>query len=105
MKPFRWALAAVLVAGFAVSAQLAMPSDASAWPCGSYTRHVPWGADEVWYNHCGPHRICIKVDERFNADSRRELAGWANIKLGTTGYIRGAWYIGLPHPTLRCSIY
>jgi len=28
--------------------------------------------------------------------------GQGNTFLGTTFYVRNSWYVGLPHPSLRC---
>lgn len=104
MKLRRWAAITTLLAGLALTAQLAAPPEAPAAPCGVYTQPVSWGADTVWYNHCGRGPICIKVDVRYGWDYRKEV-GSGITYLGTTAFLKGAWYIGLPHPTLRCDIY
>jgi Family of unknown function (DUF6355) len=104
MKLRRWAMVTAVAVGLAMCAQLASPPEAPAAPCGVYTTHVWWGADDVWYNHCGWPPVCIKVDVRYGSDYRREV-GRGHTHLGTTAYVKGAWYIGLPHPTLRCRIY
>lgn len=86
-------------------ADAAPADDASALaPCGYYTTHIPLGADDAWYNHCGGGRICIKVDTVWRPDVRVETGPGVRY-LGTTFDVRNAWYIGLPHPTRRCDIY
>lgn len=73
-------------------------------PCGYYT--IPaTGPDLVYWRHCDDIPICIKVDERFTVDRRVEVGPRENKRLGTTAGVRGAWYIGLPHPRLGCDVF
>jgi hypothetical protein len=86
------------------SAANVLSHEATAVRCGYYTVDVTLGPDIAFYYHCGSTRICIRVDDRFRADRREEVGPWEHKRLGTTAGVRGAWYIGLPHPTLRCHI-
>jgi len=98
------ALAPPSQAKLPAAGQAATDRAATASPCGRFTRHVPWGADEVWYNHCGREQICIKVGRRGWTPQRLEV-GPGETFLDTTAYVTYAYYIGLPHPTARCSWY
>jgi hypothetical protein len=110
MKLRRAMVAAAAAAMMAAPAQAASAETAPAEDlgararCGYYTTHIPLGADDAWYNHCGGGRICIKVDTVWRPDVRIEVGPGVRY-LGTTFDVRNAWYIGLPHPTLRCNVY
>ena len=95
------ALAAGAPATFASPAQ-AEPALIEARRCGFYTEPYNNWYDTGWYDHCAQNQVCIKVDVRQGVDYIKEVGpgvtflGWG---------IRNAYYVGLPHPTLRCRIW
>jgi len=80
----------------------ARPATIDAAQCGFYVEPYNNWLDKGWYNHCAGNQVCIKVDLRYGYDYVREVGpGHTFINYG----VRNAYYVGLPHPTLRCSIY
>lgn len=56
-------------------------------PCGYYA----WDST-AYYHHCGGGSIMIEIDD-WGANSYRCISPWADVVLGDTWDIDGAWYV------------
>lgn len=75
---------------------------ASTAACGFYVEQYGGWHDKGWYNHCATNQVCIKVDLRYGFDYIKEVGpGHTFINYG----VNNAYYVGLPHPTLRCRVF